>query len=329
MPWSATARPTRRRSRRWSACCSTCAPRRSRMTPPMPSPSPSATSRRSPSPRASRAGGAEMAGVRLDQAMVERGLAETRSRAKSFIMAGDVLVNGEKETRAGRPVAATDTVAFREKPRFVSRGGEKLDHALTAFGIDVTGLVAADLGASTGGFTDCLLQRGAARVYAVDVGYGQLDEKLRTDERVIVMERENARYLTALPEPVAITSIDVSFISLKLMFPVVAALSEPGARCVPLIKPQFEAGRADIGKGGVVRDSAVHRRVLETTLAAALEHGLTPHGLVASPLRGPAGNVEFLAHLVHEPPPGDGVEFAPMVEAALEQARRVAGGEEA
>ena len=270
-----------------------------------------------------------MAGVRLDQAMVERGLAETRSRAKSFIMAGDVLVNGEKETRAGRPVAATDAVAFREKPRFVSRGGEKLDHALEAFGIDVTGLVAADLGASTGGFTDCLLQRGAARVYAVDVGYGQLDEKLRTDERVIVMERENARYLTALPEPVAITSIDVSFISLKLMFPVVVALSAPGARCVPLIKPQFEAGRADIGKGGVVRDAAIHRRVLETTLAAALEHGLTPHGLVASPLRGPAGNVEFLAHLVNEPPPGGNVDIAPMVEAALEQARRVSGGEEA
>lgn len=204
-----------------------------------------------------------------------------------------------------------------------------MDHALEAFGIDVTGLVAADLGASTGGFTDCLLQRGAARVYAVDVGYGQLDEKLRTDERVIVMERENARYLTALPEPIAITSIDVSFISLKLMFPVVVALSAPGARCVPLIKPQFEAGRADIGKGGVVRDAAVHRRVLETTLAAALEHGLTPHGLVASPLRGPAGNVEFLAHLVNEPPPGGNVDIAPMVEAALEQARRVAGGEEA
>ncbi|MGN6484013.1 MAG: TlyA family RNA methyltransferase [Thermomicrobiales bacterium] len=265
--------------------------------------------------------------IRLDQAMVERGLAETRSRAKSFIMAGDVLVNGEKETRAGRTVAAADAVAFREKPRFVSRGGEKLDHALETFGIDVTGLVAADLGASTGGFTDCLLQRGAARVYAVDVGYGQIDEKLRTDDRVIVMERENARYLESLPEPIAITSIDVSFISLKLMFPVVARLSEPGAGCVPLIKPQFEAGRGDIGKGGVVRDPAVHRRVLETTLAAALEHGLTPHGLVASPLRGPAGNVEFLAHLVNEPAPAVDVDLAPMIEAALDEARRVASGE--
>ncbi|MFT4037691.1 MAG: TlyA family RNA methyltransferase, partial [Thermomicrobiales bacterium] len=151
-----------------------------------------------------------MAAIRLDQAMVERGLADTRSRAKSFIMAGDILVNGEKETRAGRPIAASDLVTFKEKPRFVSRGGEKLDHALEYFAIDVSGLVAADLGASTGGFTDCLLQRGAARVYAVDVGYGQLDEKLRTDDRVIVMERENARYLESLPEPIAITSIDVS-----------------------------------------------------------------------------------------------------------------------
>ncbi|MGC4107554.1 MAG: TlyA family RNA methyltransferase [Thermomicrobiales bacterium] len=268
-----------------------------------------------------------MAAIRLDQAMVERGLADTRSRAKSFIMAGDILVNGEKETRAGRPIAASDLVTFKEKPRFVSRGGEKLDHALESFGIDVTGLIAADLGASTGGFTDCLLQRGAARVYAVDVGYGQLDEKLRTDDRVIVMERENARYLESLPEPIAITSIDVSFISLKLMFPVVAKISEPGARCVPLIKPQFEAGRADIGKGGVVRDPAVHRRVLETSLAAAMEHGLTPRGLVASPLRGPAGNVEFLAHLVNEPVPDDGVDIAPMVEEAMEQARRIIEGD--
>lgn len=266
--------------------------------------------------------------IRLDQAMVERGLVDTRSRAKSFIMAGDILVNGEKETRAGRAIAAADTLTFKVKPRFVSRGGEKLDHALAAFGIDVSGLIAADLGASTGGFTDCLLQRGAARVYAVDVGYGQIDEKLRTDNRVVVMERENARYLESLPEPIGITSIDVSFISLKLMFPVVAKVSKPGARCIPLIKPQFEAGRADIGKGGVVRDAAVHRRVLETTLAAAIELGLVPHGLVASPLRGPAGNVEFLAHLVNEPLPESGVDIAPMVEQALDQARRVVNGEE-
>jgi 23S rRNA (cytidine1920-2'-O)/16S rRNA (cytidine1409-2'-O)-methyltransferase len=270
---------------------------------------------------------ASAASIRLDQAMVERGMVDTRSRAKSFIMAGDVLVNGEKETRAGRTITAADAVTFREKPRFVSRGGEKLDHALEAFDIDVAGLIAADLGASTGGFTDCLLQRGAARVYAVDVGYGQIDEKLRTDERVIVMERENARYLESLPDPIAITSIDVSFISLKLMFPVVAKISKPGARCVPLIKPQFEAGRTDIGKGGVVRDPAVHRRVLETTLAAAIEHGLTPHGLVASPLRGPAGNVEFLAHLVNEPMPSGAVDTGPMVEQAMEEAQRVATGE--
>lgn len=260
--------------------------------------------------------------LRLDQAIVERGLADTRSRAKSFIMAGDILVNGVKETRAGRNIAATDELTFRSKPRFVSRGGEKLDHALTAFEIDVTGLIAADLGASTGGFTDCLIQRDVARVYAVDVGYGQIDEKLRHDDRVIVMERENARYLESLPDPIDITAIDVSFISLALMFPVVAKLSQPGARCVPLIKPQFEAGRKDVGKGGVIRDHAIHRRVLEAALASAIENGLIPHGLVASPLRGPAGNIEFLAHLVAEEMPADEIDITSMIDQAISEADR-------
>ena len=260
------------------------------------------------------------ASLRLDQAMVERGLVDTRSRAKSFIMAGDILVNGTKETRAGRNIAASDEITFRSKPRFVSRGGEKLDHALTAFDIDVAGLVAADLGASTGGFTDCLVQRDIRRVYAVDVGYGQIDEKLRLDDRVIVMERENARYLESLPEPIDITVIDVSFISLALMFPVVAKLSRPGALCVPLIKPQFEAGRKEVGKGGVVRDPATHRRVLEQTLDAAIACGLVPHGVVASPLRGPAGNIEFLAHLVLEPAPPQGIDLAAMIDRAMTEA---------
>jgi 23S rRNA (cytidine1920-2'-O)/16S rRNA (cytidine1409-2'-O)-methyltransferase len=258
--------------------------------------------------------------LRLDQAIVERGLADTRSRAKSFIMAGDILVNGERETRAGRNIAEMDEVTFRSKPRFVSRGGEKLDHALTAFEIEVSGLIAADLGASTGGFTDCLIQRDITRVYAVDVGYGQIDEKLRNDERVIVMERENARYLESLPEPIDITVIDVSFISLSLMFPVVARLSRPGARCVPLIKPQFEAGRKDVGKGGVVRDPEIHRRVLASTLTMAVDHGLVPHGLVASPLRGPAGNIEFLAHLVAETAPAEDIDILPMIERAMAEA---------
>lgn len=239
---------------------------------------------------------------RLDHTLVEQGLADTRSRAKALILAGDVLINGQRETRSGHPVALTDTVTLRQRPRFVSRGGEKLDHALTAFGIDVSSLVAADFGASTGGFTDCLLQRGASRVYAIDVGYGQIEERLRLDDRVKVMERTNVRYVETLPELVDIVVIDVSFISLSLMFPVVNRVLKVDGHCVPLIKPQFEAGRADVGKGGVVRDSAIHRKVLETTVRSAEEHGLFLSGLVASPLRGPAGNVEFLAHLRTEGP---------------------------
>lgn len=234
---------------------------------------------------------------RLDQHLVDAGLADTRSRAKALILAGDVLVNGQRETRAGHQVQARDEVVLRQKPRFVSRGGEKLDHALVAFGIDVAGLVAADLGASTGGFTDCLLQRDAARVYAVDVGHGQLDLRVRDDDRVIVMEKTNARYIESLPEPVDLVVIDVSFISLSLMFPVVARILKPGGRCVPLIKPQFEAGRDEIGKGGVVREPRIHRLVLERTATLADGNGLGLLGLVASPLQGPAGNIEFLAHL--------------------------------
>ena len=238
---------------------------------------------------------------RLDHALVDQGLADTRSRAKALILAGDVLVNGQRETRSGHPVTSTDAIALRDKPRFASRGGEKLDHALASFEIDVSSLVAADFGASTGGFTDCLLQRGAAHVYAIDVGYGQLDERLRLDDRVTVMERMNARYIESLPEPVDVVAIDVSFISLALMFPVVARLLTARGVCVPLIKPQFEAGRDDVGKGGVVRDPAIHRKVLGEAVRSAEEHGLFVSGLVASPLRGPAGNVEFLAHLSRQP----------------------------
>jgi 23S rRNA (cytidine1920-2'-O)/16S rRNA (cytidine1409-2'-O)-methyltransferase len=235
-------------------------------------------------------------------------------------MAGDVLVNDQRETRAGRNVAESDVIALKEKPRFVSRGGEKLDKALDEFGIDVTGFVAADLGSSTGGFTDCLLQRGATKVYAVDVGYGILDERMRTDPRVVSMERTNARHLESLPEPVDIVVIDVSFISLSLMFPVVKRILKPGGICVPLIKPQFEAGKENVGKRGVVRDPAVHEMVLRNVLGFASDHGLAVRQIVASPLRGPNGNIEFLAHIVSGPdiesPTEDQLAAAAMAEAA-------------
>jgi 23S rRNA (cytidine1920-2'-O)/16S rRNA (cytidine1409-2'-O)-methyltransferase len=257
---------------------------------------------------------------RLDHAIVERGLADTRSRAKALIMAGDVLVNDQKETRAGRNVAVTDAISLKQKPRFVSRGGEKLDKALDQFGIDVSGLVAADLGSSTGGFTDCLLQRGASKVYAVDVGYGILDERVRTDPRVVSMERTNARHLESLPQPVDLVVIDVSFISLSLMFPAVKRILKPDGICVPLIKPQFEAGKENVGSRGVVRDPAIHEMVLRNVAGFALDHAISIREIVASSLRGPNGNIEFLAHMVngvHEDcPPVDELVAAAMAEAA-------------
>lgn len=256
--------------------------------------------------------------VRLDLALVERGLAETRSRARALILAGDVLVNGQKEVRAGHNVQLADELSLKERPRFVSRGGEKLTHALEVFRVPVEDAVAADLGASTGGFTDCLLQRGAAKVYAVDVGYGQIDDRLRHDPRVIVMERTNARYLDDLPEPVDLVVIDVSFISLQLIFPVVTRILRPDGWCVPLIKPQFEAGREEVGKGGVVRDPATHRAVLERVTADAAANGLATIGLTASPLLGPAGNVEFLAALRFGGEPGD---LGAMIDRAMNEAR--------
>lgn len=256
--------------------------------------------------------------VRLDLALVERGLAETRSRARALILAGDVLVNGQKVVRAGHNVQLADELSLKERPRFVSRGGEKLTHALEVFPVPVEDAVAADLGASTGGFTDCLLQRGAAKVYAVDVGYGQIDDRLRHDPRVIVMERTNARYLDDLPEPVDLVVIDVSFISLQLIFPVVTRILRPDGWCVPLIKPQFEAGREEVGKGGVVRDPATHRAVLERVTADAAANGLATIGLTASPLLGPAGNVEFLAALRFGGEPGD---LGAMIDRAMNEAR--------
>lgn len=253
---------------------------------------------------------------RLDEELVARGLVETRARARAMILAGDVILNGVPAVRAGAPVAAGDRLALVAKPRFASRGGEKLAHALARFGVDPGGAVTADFGASTGGFTDCLLQAGATRVYAVDVGYGQLVERLRLDPRVVVLDRTNARSLAGLPEPVALVTIDVSFISLRLVLPTGARLLERGGVCVPLIKPQFEAGPREVGKGGVVRSPSVHRRVLLEVLMGAKESGFGVLGVTASPLRGPAGNVEFLAHLVLGAP---SIEIDPAVDAALHE----------
>jgi 23S rRNA (cytidine1920-2'-O)/16S rRNA (cytidine1409-2'-O)-methyltransferase len=265
--------------------------------------------------------------TRLDEALVERGLAPTRSKARALILAGDILVNQAVSLRAGQLVSGTDELALAAKPRFVSRGGEKLDHALSSFGVDAAGVVAADLGASTGGFTDCLLQRGAAKVYAVDVGYGQIDPRLRLDERVVVMERTNARNLEPLPEPIDLATIDVSFISLGLIFPAVTRILRPGGQCVPLIKPQFEAGRKEVGKGGVVRDPDVHRRVLEGVVERASQHGLRLRGLVASPLLGPAGNVEFLAQFVGELGASGEAEATAMIDAVMTEAAALTRGE--
>lgn len=251
---------------------------------------------------------------RLDEAVVDRGLVETRSKARALILAGDVIVNGAPNLRAGTAVRDSDVVDLRAKPRFVSRGGEKLAHALEEFHLDIEQRVCADLGASTGGFTDCLLQNGALRVYAVDVGYGQLDSRLRDDPRVVVLERTNARYLESLPEPVSLVTIDVSFISLDLILPVAARLLSDGGWCVPLIKPQFEAGREEVGDRGVVRKPEVHRKVLTKVLTSAVDKGFTLKGLTTSPLRGPEGNIEFLASLLYKGSDGDEMDPASVEE---------------
>lgn len=235
---------------------------------------------------------------RLDILLYKRGLAESRERARRMIMAAQVLVNGEVVDKPGTRVPTTATITIKERLAYVSRGGLKLEAALSAFAVDVHGMVAADIGASTGGFTDCLLQHGVARVYAIDVGYGQLAWRLRQDPRVVVMERVNARYLRELPEPIDLATVDVSFISLKLVLPAVMRLLAPTGQLITLIKPQFEAGRKQVGKGGVVKDPAVHRAVLYDVLGWMRSNGLQINGVIASPLRGPAGNVEFLAHLV-------------------------------
>ncbi len=231
---------------------------------------------------------------RLDVLVAARGLLSSREKAKRYIIAGEVLVDGQVTVKPAAQIAPDAEIVLKSRPRFVSRGGEKLAGALEAFPVEVAGKVCADVGASTGGFTDCLLQNGAVRVYAIDVGYGQLAWKLRQDPRVINMERTHARYLESLPEKVDLVTMDASFISSRAILPAIKGWMRPPADLILLIKPQFEAGPENVGKGGVVRDPKTHRRVLEEVLAAAAGMGYHVRGLTASPLRGPAGNVEFL-----------------------------------
>jgi 23S rRNA (cytidine1920-2'-O)/16S rRNA (cytidine1409-2'-O)-methyltransferase len=241
-----------------------------------------------------------MAKRRVDVLLVERGLVPSREKARAAVLAGQVLADGEPVAKPGQLVDEAATLTVTTRPRFVSRGGEKLAGALAAFGLDVTGLVALDAGASTGGFTDCLLQAGAARVYAVDVGYGQLDYRLRTDPRVVVMERTNLRYLAGLPEPLDIATLDLSFISLTKVLEPVRRLLRPGGLVLALVKPQFEARPEEVGRGGVVRDPLVHAAALGRVTAWAVNHGYRVRGLITSPVRGADGNREFFLLLQRE-----------------------------
>lgn len=256
---------------------------------------------------------------RLDVALVERGLAETRQKAQATIMSGIVYVNGQKVDKAGFAVAPEAQLEVRGNALpYVSRGGLKLEKAMREFGLRLNGCVCADIGASTGGFTDCMLQNGAVKVYAVDVGYGQLDWKLRSDPRVVCMERTNARYLTheQVPDELDFASIDVSFISLKLILPAVNGLLRDGGHVACLVKPQFEAGREKVGKKGVVRDPAVHLEVLEHFLGHARESGYGVLALTYSPIRGPEGNIEYLGYLEKGAAAERSFDLAALVEAS-------------
>lgn len=237
--------------------------------------------------------------TRLDVLLVERGLEESRQRAQAMIMSGQVFVEGRRADKPGMAVPSGADIEVRGKLPYVSRGGLKLEKAVTTFPITLRDAVCGDIGCSTGGFTDCMLQNGAAKVYAVDVGYGQLAWKLRSDPRVVCLERTNARYLSReqVPDVLDFASVDVSFISLKLILPPLAALLREGGQIVSLVKPQFEAGREKVGKKGVVRDPAVHLEVLELFLRHAEEAGLTVRDLTYSPIRGPEGNIEYLGFL--------------------------------
>ncbi len=259
---------------------------------------------------------------RLDVALVELGLCPSRQKAQAAIMAGLVLVNGQKVTKAGTPVEEDAALEVKGPASpYVSRGGLKLEKAMDLWHLDLTGKLCADIGASTGGFSDCMLQRGAAKVYAVDTGYGKLDWKIRTDPRVVALERTNARYLTheQIPEALDFASVDVSFISLRLILPALRGVLGPEGEAVCLVKPQFEAGREKVGKKGVVRDKGTHLEVLENFLRYAGENSFAVRAMTFSPIKGPEGNIEYLGHLV--PPdraPAEPPELKALVEASHE-----------
>jgi 23S rRNA (cytidine1920-2'-O)/16S rRNA (cytidine1409-2'-O)-methyltransferase len=249
--------------------------------------------------------------TRLDVLLVERGLVESRSLAQRLVMAGQVRVEGEVILKGSIRVANTAELVVDHGPPFVSRGGEKLEAALAAFRLlELNGMVCVDVGASTGGFTDCLLQHGAGHVFAVDVGYGELHWKLRNDPRVTVMERTNARNIVGFPQPIGFVTVDASFISLRILLPVIKTWFTQGqGQMVALIKPQFEAGRAEAARGeGVIRDPHIHRQVLQTVLEAAQAEGFGVKGLIRSPLLGPKGNTEFLVHLELPTEAGDSIQ---------------------
>lgn len=261
---------------------------------------------------------------RLDILVTERGLAESREKAKTLIMAGQVYVDGQKADKPGDTFSEDAAVEVRGKGLpYVSRGGLKLEKAMREFGLQLQGRTCMDIGASTGGFTDCMLQNGAQRVYSVDVGYGQLAWSLRTDPRVVNLERTNARYLTReqVPEEIDFFSVDVSFISLTLILPAVRPLLAEHGQAVCLIKPQFEAGREKVGKKGVVRDKAVHEEVIEKIRSFALENGFFVLGLTFSPVKGPEGNIEYLIYLERSEAPSQG-EQVPSAQQVVEESHR-------
>ncbi len=252
--------------------------------------------------------------IRLDQAVFNAGHSESREKAKALIMAGVVYVNGQKADKCGMVIKPTDTLEVRSNPlKYVSRGGLKLEKAVESFGIDLTDFVCADIGASTGGFTDCMLQNGAKKVFAIDVGYGQIAWKLRVDERVVNLERTNFRYVTSeqIPDALDFASVDVSFISLSLILPVMRTLLKDDATAVCLIKPQFEAGRDKVGKKGVLRDAAVHIEVIERILSIILEDGFSVLGLTYSPVKGPEGNIEYLVYIRKSNEPESLIDISP------------------
>lgn len=265
--------------------------------------------------------------LRLDVALFERGLVESREKAKALIMAGQVYVNNIKSTKAGVNIKSDDCIEVRgEKMPYVSRGGFKLAKAIDEFGLRLDGFVCMDIGASTGGFTDCMLINGATKVYSIDVGYGQLAWKLRTDERVVNMERTNFRYVTheEIPEEIDFASVDVSFISLKLILPVMHSLLKDGAKAVCLIKPQFEAGKEKVGKKGVVRELSTHIEVVESIYSFVLDNGFSVLNLDYSPIKGPQGNIEYLIYIQKSNDPKSFLEVS--LKDTVEKSHKVLNG---